>query len=322
VKWEIDLDNLEKFRKTVLRVRTHFRLYRRYRVSSLCFALLGTFSAVPRVSVLDFIFCAPGPVFGGNEGVKSCFHVLHARTHFRRYWGRRVPFSCFERPNSFWAEPRVSGPIFMFCAPGHVFGGAVCVGSRFRRYRGRRVPFSCFVLSDSFSEVPSVTCPIFMFCVPRHVFSGTESVGPHFHVLRSRSRFLRYRGRRVPFSSFALPYSFSAVPRASGPVFKFARPDWFSAVPRESGPFFMLCAPGHVFDGAECVVSHFHVLCVWTRFRRSRGRHDESLAYLYQMDPEWKLSPRDRCEPGQWNKQFNVWMELWDDLSISGGKSL
>jgi hypothetical protein len=49
-----------------------------------------------------------------------------------------------------------------------------------------------------------------MFCAPRLVFGGNEGVGSRFNILISRSRFLWYRGRRVPFSYFALPDSFSA----------------------------------------------------------------------------------------------------------------
>jgi hypothetical protein len=65
-----------------------------------------------------------GLIFGGTEGVGSRFHVLHAPARFRRYRGRRVPFSYF--------------------APELIFGGAEGVGSyfhvlraliRFRRYR-------------------------------------------------------------------------------------------------------------------------------------------------------------------------------------------
>jgi hypothetical protein len=88
---------------------------------------------------------------------------------------------------------------------------------------------------------------------------------------RSRSHFPRYRRRLVPFSSFALLDSFSAVPRASSPIFMFCAPDSFSAVPRASGPIFMFCTPEHVFDGAECVRSRFHVMRTGTLFRRYRG---------------------------------------------------
>jgi hypothetical protein len=146
------------------------------------------------------MFCAPGFVFSGTEGVMSLFLVFRSRTRFRRYRGRRVPFSCFARPDSVSTVPRTSGPIFMFCAAGLVFGGVECVGSRFhvlrgqthfRRYRGRRVPFSCFVLPDSFSVVPSASGPVLITCAPGIIFDGTEGVGSCFHVLRSRSHFRR-----------------------------------------------------------------------------------------------------------------------------------
>jgi hypothetical protein len=247
-----------------------------------------------------FMFCAPGLVFGGAECVRSRFHILRAQTRFRRYRGSRVPFSCFALPDSFSAVPRASGPVFMFCAPGHIFGNAESVGSRFhvlrartrfRLYRGRRVSFSCFVLPNSFSAVrgrrvpfhvvrswtrfrrcpvrrvpfscfarpdscsavPRASGPVFMFCAPGLVFGFAEFVGSRFHVLSARTRVRWYRGRRVPFSCFALPDSFSAVPWASSPVFTF-------------------CAPGLIFDGTEGVGSRFHVLRSQTPFRRYRGR--------------------------------------------------
>jgi hypothetical protein len=109
------------------------------------------------------MFCAPGRVFDGAEGVGSRFHVLRSHTHFRGYRGCRVPFSYLRSRN------------------------------HFRRYRGRRVRFSCFALRDSFSAVQRASGPVFMFCAPRLVFGGTE-------------------GRRVSFSCFALPNTFSEVP--------------------------------------------------------------------------------------------------------------
>jgi hypothetical protein len=225
----------------VLHARTHFWPYRGRRLPFSCFARSHTFSAVARASGPVFMFCAPGLVFDGIEGVESryhvlrsrtrfrhyrgrrvpfsCFarvpfHVLRAQTRFRRYRGRRVPFSCIARPDSFSTVPRASGLVFMFCAPGLIFGGTEGVGSlfhvlcpqtHFRRYRGRRVPFSCFVPPDSFSVVPRASSTVFMFCATRLVFGGTKGVPSRFHVLRARTRFGRYRGCRVPFSSFARP---------------------------------------------------------------------------------------------------------------------
>jgi hypothetical protein len=304
----------------VLRSRTRFRRYRGRRVPFSCFALPDSFSWVPRASgpvflfcdprlvfggtksaasgfhVMRsrtrfwavpsasgpvFMFCAPGLVFHGTEGVGSRFHVLRARNPFRRYRGRRVPFSCFAIPDSFSAVPRASVPVFMFFAPVIVFGGTEGVGSRFhvllsrtrfRRYRGRRFPFSCFravtrfrwyrgrwvkfscfALPDSFSAVPRASGPVFMFCAPRLVFGCNVGVESHFHVMRSRTLFRGYRVRRGPFSCFPLPDSLSAVPRASGPVFKF-------------------CAPGLIIGGSEGVGSRFHVLRARTHFRWYRGR--------------------------------------------------
>jgi hypothetical protein len=211
-----------------LRARTRFRPYQRRRVQFTCFALPDSFSAVTRASGPVSMFCAPALVFCSTEGVGSHFHVLQARTHFLRYRGRRVPFSCFARPGWCLGLGRGVGGDFHFLRS----------RTRFLQYRGRRVPFTCFALPESFSTVTRAWGPIFMFCVPTLIFCGTEDVGSRFHVLRARTYFLRYRGRRVPFSCFARPNSFSAVPRASGPVFIFfARPDSFSAVPRRLVPF-------------------------------------------------------------------------------------
>jgi hypothetical protein len=105
----------------VLRAGTRFWRYRGRRLSFSCFALPDLFSAVPRASGLVFMFCAPIINFGGSEGVGRRFHVLHARTRFRLYRGRRVPLSCFALPDSFSAVPNASSPVFMFCAPGLIF---------------------------------------------------------------------------------------------------------------------------------------------------------------------------------------------------------
>jgi hypothetical protein len=178
----------------VLRSRTHFRRYRGRSVPFSCFALPDTLSAVLRASGPVFMFCAPGLIFGGNEGVRCHFHVLCARTHFQRYRGRLVPFSCFELPDMFFEVPSASGPVFMFCTPGLIFGRTEAVGSRFhvlraqthfRRYKGRLVPFSYFAHPDSISAVSRALTLVFMFW---------------------------------------LPDSFSVVPRASGPVFMFIAP--------------------------------------------------------------------------------------------------
>jgi hypothetical protein len=80
--------------------------------------------------------------------------------------------------------------------------------TRFRLYRVCRVPFSCFACPNSFSTVPSASGLVFIFCALGLIFGGTEGVRSLFHVLRSRTRFRLYQGRRVPFSYFALQDSF------------------------------------------------------------------------------------------------------------------
>jgi hypothetical protein len=288
------------------------------RVPFSCFALLDSFSAVPSVSGPVIMFYAPGLVFGGTEGVGSRFHVLRDRTHFRRYQGRQLPFSCFVRrtrfrryrgrripfsyfalPNSFSAVPRASGAVFMFCAPGLVFGGIEGVRSCFHvfrsrtcfwryrgrrvpfsrfplrdsfwRYRGCRVPFSCFARSYSFSTVMRSSDPVFLFCAPRLVFGGVECVGCRFHVLRARTRVRRYQGRRDQFSCFAHPDSFSTVPRVLGPVFKFWCPGLVFGGTVGVGSRFNVWRPRLVFGGIVGVGRRFHVLRSRTLFRGYRG---------------------------------------------------
>jgi hypothetical protein len=202
-----------------LRARTHFRRYRGCRVQFSCFPLIDMFSAVTIASGPIFLFCTSVLVFGVTDGVRSRFLFLRAWTHFRRYRGRPVLFTCFAVPDMFSAVSRATCPIFMFCSPRLMFGGTEGVRSRFH-----------------------------VFCTPGHVFDGTDVVGSRFHVLRAGTRVRRYRGCRVPFSCFALPESFLAVPGASGPVF-------------------MFCAPGLIFGGTEVVGSRFHVLRARTRFR-------------------------------------------------------
>jgi hypothetical protein len=269
----------------VMRSMTHFRRYRGLQVPFSCFtlsfALSDTFSVLPSTSGPVFVYCAPGLIFGGTVSVGSSFHVLRARTHFRRYRRRRVPISCFALPDSYSAVLRASGPVFIFCAPGLVFGRTEGVGSSFhvlhsrtriRYYRRRRVRFSCIALPDSFSAAPWASGPVFMFCAPGIVFNGTEGVGFRFNVLRCRTRFRRYRGRRFPFSCFALPDSFSAVPRASCPVFIFCTPGVvFGGTEGVGSRFHVLRARTH-FGDSKGVGSRFHVLCSKTRFRRCRVR--------------------------------------------------
>jgi hypothetical protein len=193
----------------VLRSRTHFRWYRGHRVQFSCFALPDPFSAVPRALGPFFMFCARGPVFGGIDGVGSRFHVLHSRTHFQWYRGCRVPFSYFALSHPFSTVPRASSPVFIFCAPGHVFGGTdgvesrfqvLCSQTHFRRYRGRRVSFSYFALLDPFSAETMASGPV----------SCSALLDP-FSAVPTASVFTR----RVLFSCFVLLDPFSVVPMAS-----------------------------------------------------------------------------------------------------------
>jgi hypothetical protein len=114
----------------VLLSRTHFQRCRVRRVPFSCFMRPYSFSTVLRASCPVFMFYTPGLVFDGTEGVRSLFHVLISHTHFRQYREHRVPFLCFPRPESFSTVPRASAPIFIFCPPGLVFGGAEGVGTR------------------------------------------------------------------------------------------------------------------------------------------------------------------------------------------------
>jgi hypothetical protein len=192
------------------------------------------------------MFCVPelvynsiegdGSRFRRNRGRLSRFHVLRCRTRFQRNRELRLPFSCF------W------------------------------RCRGRRLLFSCFAFSDSSSAVPWASAPVFIFCTPDPIRGSTDDVRSHFHVLRSLTRFRRCGGRQTLFSCFALSDTFSAVPRASGPIFMFCAPCSFSTIPRASGPVFIFCAPGLIFGGIEGVSSRFHVLRSLARIQRYRGR--------------------------------------------------
>jgi hypothetical protein len=94
----------------------------------------------------------PEHIFDGTEGVGSRFYVLRSQTHFRRYRGRLVLFSCFAHPDSFWAVLRASGQIFMFTIP------------------------------DLFCAVSWAADPVCKFCASGLVFDYTEGVGSNFHV--------------------------------------------------------------------------------------------------------------------------------------------
>jgi hypothetical protein len=147
----------------VLRSRTRFRWYRGRLVLFSCFPLPNSFSTITKGDGSHFYVLGSRTRFRRYRRGGSRFLFLRARTHFRRYRRRWVPFSFFTLPDSFSAAPRVSGPVFLFCALRLVFG---CSGgfrsrfnvlyprTRFRRCRGRRVPSSCFALRDLFLAVP------------------------------------------------------------------------------------------------------------------------------------------------------------------------
>jgi hypothetical protein len=289
------------FRFKVMRPRSRCHWYRERRVPFSFIALADTFSVVLRASSPDFKFFALGNVLGVAEGVVSRFHVLRPRSHFWRYRWRRVPFSCFALPDMF--SRGAEGVVSRF----HVLHSR----THFRRFRGSRVPFSSSTLPDTFSAISRASDPVFIFYAPIRIFGDTGGVQSRFHVLHSRTRFRRCGGRQVSFSCFALPDSFSAVPRASGPVFMFCvhvlvfgctdgvgspfhvlrcrtrfrrcggrrvpflcstLPNSFSVVSTASSLIFMFCAPGLIFSGSEDVGSRFHVLCPCIRFQRFRGR--------------------------------------------------
>jgi hypothetical protein len=195
-------------RFNILLSRTHFRRYRGRQVMFSSFSLPNSFSAVLTASGFVIMSCAPRLIFGGTGGVVSRISCFALQNAFRRYRGRRVPFSCFALLDSFSAVPRASGLVFMFCALGLIFGGTGGVGSRFhvlrsqthfRRYRGRPIPFLRFSFPDMFSTISRALGPVCMFCAPGHVFGGTEGVRSRFHVLRSRTHFRRYQGLQVLF---------------------------------------------------------------------------------------------------------------------------
>jgi hypothetical protein len=273
----------------VLRSRTRFQRYRGRRVPFSYFARPDSFSAVPRTSGPVFMFCAPGIFFGGTEGVRTLFHVLCSQTHFRRYRGRRDSISCFALPDSFSAVPRALSPVFMFCAH-----------TRFWWYQGLRLLFYCSTRPDSFSAVPRASCPIIMSCSSGLIFGGTEGVRSRFHVLHSRTCFRRCRQSGHVFI-FCAPGLVFGGPKGVSSCFNvlrsrirfrryrecqlpfscFPRRDSFSAVPSASRPVLMLCAPGLIFGGAECVVSHFHVLRSRIRFRQYLGRPISFSCFLF-----------------------------------------
>jgi hypothetical protein len=90
-----------------------------------------------------FMFCATRLVFDGTEGARSRFNVLRSRANFRRYRWRWIQFSCFGLPYPFWTVLRASGPVFMFCILGLVFGRSEGAGSSFH-FLHSRTHFRCY----------------------------------------------------------------------------------------------------------------------------------------------------------------------------------
>jgi hypothetical protein len=169
-----------------------------------------------------------------------------------------------------------SSLILILCVPELVFDGTkgrgstfhvLCSQTRFPRYRARRIQFSCFTLTDPFLAVPWARGLIFIFCAPEPVFGNIEDARCSFYVLRSRTHFRWYRGRRVQFSCFTLPDSFSAVPRKRVQLLCFALPDSFLAVLRVSGLVFLFCPLKPELCDTDDIGSSFHVLRSLTRFQ-------------------------------------------------------
>jgi hypothetical protein len=118
------------------------------------------------------------------------------------------------------------------------------------------------------SAVPRAIGPVFIFCAPGLVFDGTEGVGPRFRVFLARIDFRWNRGRRILFSCFARPESFSAETRVSCTIFIFCGPEVISRCTEGVGYHFHVLRAGLAFGGIESVRSCFHVLPSRTTFRR------------------------------------------------------
>jgi hypothetical protein len=106
----------------VLLSRTHFGQYWGRRVSFSCYGLLfscfalpDSYSTIPTMSSPVF-FLLPDSFSAVPRAPTCIFNVLRTRFYFRRYRGRRVPFSCFALPDTFSTVPRASGPVLIFCA--------------------------------------------------------------------------------------------------------------------------------------------------------------------------------------------------------------
>jgi hypothetical protein len=140
----------------------------------LCFALKDPFWAVRRVLGPIFIFRATGLIFGSTEGVSCSFHFERYQTHFQRYRGCRVLFSCFALPESFSALLRAPCPVFMFCAPELIVVSTMSIGCNFHVFRSK------FIFDGAEGARFS-----FHFYATGLVFGGSEDTGYRFHVVRA-----------------------------------------------------------------------------------------------------------------------------------------
>jgi hypothetical protein len=109
-----------------------------------------------------------------------------------------------------------------------------------------------------------------MFYAPKLIFGGTEGARSIFMSCDSG---LFFGGTEVVGSNFlvfAVPYPFSAVPRASGLIFMFCTLGRVFGDTDARGPNFMFYAPEFVFGDTEGAGCRFFVLRCWTHFWRYR----------------------------------------------------
>jgi hypothetical protein len=131
--------------------------------------LPDSFSAVPKTPGPIFIFCAPGLISGGTESAGFNFHVLRSQTHFRRYRGHRVSFSCFALPDSFWEKSRAPGIVSCIALP-----------DPFSVVQKAPAPVFIFSVPDPCSTVPRESGPVFIFYAPGPIFGRTEGADSSF----------------------------------------------------------------------------------------------------------------------------------------------
>jgi hypothetical protein len=260
----------------ILGSQTHFWWYRGRRAHFSCFALSGLLSAVPRAQCLIFMFCGPRLIFYGIEGVRSNFTL----------------------PDSFSMVSRAPSPVFMFCTLKLVFGGTEGVvpnfhvlrsETHFRRYRGRRVQFYALRLIFDGTEgtgpsfhVLRLRAHFRVHILYSTVFFTVVSSINLSHSKRS-ARILMLPGycsnlhKICPIYTLKLlptvedvNSTFSAVLRASDPLFMVCTHRLVLAVLKALGPLFLFYAPGLIFSDTKGAEPTFHVLGSRTLFRRYR----------------------------------------------------